>query len=95
MTDCPHCGRPMVPAAGPFDDHPVKRRIYDCLRRHPHGVSRDGIIEYVWANDPSGGPESYNTVAVHVCAMRKALKSAGLTIKSRGGPGALYRLVSL
>jgi DNA-binding response OmpR family regulator len=92
MNRCPCCGQVIIAAAGPFDDQPVKRRIYDFLRNHPEGVNRSEIADHIYADDPDGGPDTMNVIAVHIHKMRKRLVPLGLTITGHQGPGSLYRL---
>ena len=88
---CPHCLQ-VIPPKGLFRDQPIKKRIYEYLAAHPEGVTRQQILDRVWADDPDGGPEFANVVSVHVKHMRPILEREGLTISCAKGAGATYRL---
>jgi N6-adenosine-specific RNA methylase IME4 len=75
-----------------FRDQPVKRRLYQCLLDHPEGATRRQLMDHVYADDPDGGPDCENVVAVHVKHMRPILEREGLTITSERGPGSHYRI---
>jgi DNA-binding response OmpR family regulator len=91
---CAHCGQ-VIPPKHLFDRQPIKRRIYEFVAAHPEGVTRQQIIDSVYADDIDGGPEFANVVSVHVKAMRPILEREGLTITCARGPGATYRLREL
>jgi hypothetical protein len=88
---CPGCGRP-VPR-GDLDLPHVKRRIFDLVNQRP-GISAERLCELVWADDPSGGPESgRKAIHVHVNQLNRRLASFGIAV--RGSLTAGYRLVVL
>ena len=91
LSHCPCCKR-AIPPKGLFSNQPVKKRIYEYLAAHPEGVTRQQILDRVWADDPDGGPEFANVVSVHVKHMRPILEREGLTISCAKGAGATYRL---
>jgi hypothetical protein len=91
ITCCPGCGRP-VPR-GDLDLPHVKRRIFDLVNQRP-GISAERLCELVWADDPSGGPESgRKAIHVHVNQLNRRLASFGIAV--RGSLTAGYRLVVL
>ncbi len=92
---CECCGQIIPPAIGALDNMRVKKRIYECVARHPEGVSRSEIIESVYADDPDGGPEFANVISVHVARINKLIEREGVRIHSTRGPHAVYRLVAL
>jgi hypothetical protein len=88
ITCCPGCGRPL-----PRDNlglpH-IKRRIYELVSRHP-GISAEHLCELVWADDPSGGPESgRKAIHVHVNQLNRRLAVFGIAV--RGSLTAGYQL---
>lgn len=90
---CPTCKRPFAPD---FDaGGPVSQRIYDYIAKHPEGVTRYQVIDWVYADRKDGGPEWANGISVMIMALNKKLAERGMKIKSRGGPGSIYRLVSI
>ena len=94
LKTCPHCGQ-LIPPRPLFANAWIKQRIYDLVARSPQGISARAVFEQVWANDPDGGPESLNCIAVHVKQMVPILTRAGVAIRSTGGPYARYHLVKL
>jgi DNA modification methylase len=73
---------------------PLKARIFDVLWRNWRTgrlITRDQMMDLVYANDPNGGPESENIISVQVGLTREAIAPFGLTIKGRIG----YSLTTL
>src|SRR6516164_5920763 len=91
LSHCPRC-KQLIPPKDLFRSQPVKARIYEFIAAHPEGVTRQQILDRVWADDIDGGPEFANVVSVHVKAMRPILEREGVTITCARGPGATYRL---
>jgi hypothetical protein len=69
--------------------------MVDYLAKHPEGSTVWQILEAIYADDPSGGPEQHNIVPVMKLHANKHLHRQGWHIKSSGGPGSLYTLVKL
>ena len=90
---CESCGQ-IIPPKLLFEHQPVKKRIYDFIAKHPEGVSRDQILDAVYADDPDGGPTP-QAVSVHIFLMRRVLNPLGLTITSPRGRGASFRLIAM
>lgn len=89
---CPACGRPFAPA---FDTGgPVSQAIYDYIAQHPEGVTREQVISHVYRDREDGGPEWANGISVMIHKLNLKLARKNIRIKSRGGPGAVYRLVT-
>ena len=94
---CEACGHPLpaddVELALPY----IKRRIFQAVRRAGRrGIGVEGIMDYVYGNDPSGGPDSTNVLHVHRGKMQPILAKFGLKIScDRTGPGASWRLEKL
>jgi DNA-binding response OmpR family regulator len=91
LSHCPRC-KQLIPPKDLFRSQPVKARIYEFIAAHPEGVTRQQILDRVWADDIDGGPEFANVVSVHVKAMRPILEREGVTITCARGRGATYRL---
>lgn len=69
----------------------LQRRIFSVVKRAGQaGIPRRDIKDIVYANDPSGGPDT-NTISVAVCQMKPRLARFGLTIVSRGHSGYVLR----
>lgn len=93
---CPHCGLPSV-----GDDIaavlPGKQRmLYEIVRDSGQvGVTVWQAIERLYASDPNGGPEHKSIISVMTKNINRKIDRFGIAIKSRGGPGAVYKLVGL
>jgi hypothetical protein len=97
LTACPCCKRlfPFPSDAIKLSGN-VRRRYFDALAKAPDGLTREQILNAVYADDPNGGPDAYETVRQHIFEINKTLAKHGLKIKSPlGGPGARYYLVQL
>lgn len=96
MTRRPHvcsaCGRPFLPrlvARGP-----VRQRIVDAIANRPDGITRGELLDRVYADDPDGGPDNPNTVAVLIKHANVDLAPQGYRIEPTWrGRGARYRLI--
>lgn len=68
-------------------------RIIAMMRRHPgRYVSRGELIEFLFGDDPDGGPEWVSHgIAVRMHRIRARLKGAPIAVESCKGKG--YRLV--
>lgn len=103
---CPACGQPLSRhSLQPSQVRDVaglsefQLRIFDRLnRRFGAWVQTRLVVDYLYADDPDGGPESANKVLnVEAHSMRRKLRPFGLTVrgKSSGGTGGAegqYRL---
>jgi hypothetical protein len=90
VAQCRHCGQIIPPKIGLPR---VKQRIYDCVASHPAGVTTDQILDYVYADDPNGGPDR-PCVRAHVYQMNKHhLIPFGVFLRADHGPGAKYILM--
>jgi len=73
---------------------PSQQRIFDALRSRPRTCAE--LVDLLYAEREDGGPDfAATTVHVFVNQMRGKLKPHGMTIRSGGGPGAVYRLEAL
>lgn len=88
INTCPHCGSLLIEKV---IFPPVKQRIFDYIRKHPH-CTADAIVAAVYRDDPDGGPDS-NALSVHLNQMKPILKENGLRIVCPfRGPGATYHI---
>lgn len=95
MKCCPTCGRAFPPK---IDVGGKKRQIiFDYVARHPEGVTVGQIMGHLYADDPNGGPESMNIVAVQAMHINRYLekRKQPYRIRGRGGPGSVYRLYTV
>jgi hypothetical protein len=91
ITNCPHCGSVML--NGLEMQGKIRNRILEFVRSHP-GASSHQIADYVYADDPNGGPlDASNSIIVTIIKMRPLLKLMGLNIRGRVGVGGGYTLV--
>jgi hypothetical protein len=72
-----------------------RRRLVDILARRPDGMTRRELADWLYADDPNGGPENTFAVCQLVHQARLQLAAQGYTIISDRGPGAHYRLAKL
>jgi hypothetical protein len=73
---------------------PVRQRIVNLIANRPDGITRAEIISAVYADDPNGGPENANGIAVLIHHANKELMPQGFHITPAWrGRGARYRLV--
>lgn len=72
----------------------IQARVFDVLwRAQPERVPTKSIFERVYADDPDGGPESPNIVAVVLCRVRKMVAPLGVEIKGRSWDGSKVEVV--
>jgi hypothetical protein len=81
--------------AEPYVTGRERRRLVEILARRPDGMTRRELADWVYADDPNGGPESTLAVCQLVHQARRQLARQGYTIASDRGPGAHYRLAKL
>lgn len=91
LPTCPHCGNPLLEEIRLFS--PKKHKLLTFIRNNP-GCTLKQIMDHLYGDDPTGGPES-NIISSMLSQMRRDLNRAGLDIVSTGGPGATYQLFSL
>jgi hypothetical protein len=72
-------------------------RVWDIVRRAgPDGISAEALTTRVYADRTDGGPISgTHCIWGHAFHANKVLQAIGQRIVSSGGPGSVYRLVSL
>ena len=93
MTErCECCGQ-LLPIRGlPGGVHlsPLKRRIWEAVSSWP-GMTAQEIMDSVYGNDVSGGPEDDNNIRINICQMNKQLRGHGVEI--RGSKTEGYRIL--
>jgi hypothetical protein len=90
---CECCGHPVPPDDIDAELTPTQRRVYHAVKRAgTMGITNPELMEKVYVDDPDGGPENTNIIAVMMKRVRLVLASRGLTIRSTGGPGSRYYL---
>jgi hypothetical protein len=91
---CPACRRPFPPKL--IVHGPVRQRIVDIIANRPDGITRSEIIDLVYADDSSGGPDNSNTISVLIKRANAELAVQGFRIEPAWlGRGARYRLIQL
>jgi len=88
MTDlpiCPCCGQRLIPQDLVLP--PIKRRIFDAVRRHP-GIDAEALRGQVWATNPNGGPENPKVIHVHIHQLNRLLQPQRIRVRGshRGLP---------
>jgi hypothetical protein len=82
LKTCPSCGQPIAPTGLRLP--PIKQRIYDAVRRRP-GITAQELRDWVWADDPDGGPlTDTKCLHVHVAQLNTLLRPYGITGPFRG-----------
>lgn len=100
LHSCPTCGHAI---AAPCQvkallDVKVTRQQFLILRelvgRYPRPVSRLSLIDTLYGDDASGGPDAAtDNLRVRICALRKVLRPFGWAIqRANGGDVGGYRL---
>lgn len=69
---CPTCNRPFPPEI--IVGGRIRQRVFDYVKAHPEGVTRDEIMRHVYADEPAGGPESFNTISVTIMHINRILR---------------------
>ena len=90
---CPYCGQPL--RLEPRVTGRERRRLVEILARRPDGMTRRELADWLYSDDPNGGPENTFAVCQLVHQARLQLAAQGYTIISDRGPGAHYRLAKL
>jgi hypothetical protein len=96
VTACECCGHPVVADEIERVLTPMQARIFKAVKRAgAAGVSSKDIMGIVYADDPNGGPENTNIIAVVANQANKRLAPLGLKITASRGPWARLRLVEV
>src|SRR6516225_1673600 len=78
---CPYCGQPLLHE--PRVTGRERRRLVEILARRPHGMTRRELADWLYADDPNGGPENTFAVCQLVHQARLQLAAQGYTITWR------------
>jgi hypothetical protein len=90
---CPACRRelpPEIPITGR-----KRQQLIECLRNYPNGRTVPQLMDYVYADDPDGGPEEHNIISVMVKHINSRITDYGWKIIATRGPGSTYHLKRL
>lgn len=100
MKCCPTCGQTVPDELAPAKLTISQRRLVERVRRAgQHGIPSDKLFDYVYEDDPDGGPLS-GMACLHVRIMyiNRRLKNIGKRVlgtpSGRNEPGS-YRLVDI
>lgn len=96
---CPCCaGKGEIDDVPPVPLTPMQLKIFNAVKRSPHGVGGDRLVDVIYADRVDGGPE-YARVSLSVLIINAnaRLKAAGVEITTRvnGRRSLFYRLVAL
>jgi hypothetical protein len=91
---CPCCnGTGLINEYPPVRLSEMQYRIWDIVRRAPHGIAVGELVNRVYADHPNGGPISApQSVCVTVWKANKRLALANQKIVSTKGRGSIYSL---
>ncbi len=92
---CPTCQQPLPPKLQVGGKR--RQALLDYVLKHPHGVTRDQIMDHVWADDPNGGPDARTIISVMIRQINAKLRELGEPGMIRGarGAGAIYKALYL
>jgi hypothetical protein len=82
---CRYCGQPLLPGLRVTGRE--RRRLVEILARRPHGMPRGELADWLYADDPNGGPENMLAVCqlVHQARLQHPEHSYTIIIRSRTG----------
>jgi hypothetical protein len=66
----------------------------EVLSKHPEGLMRKDLFDFVYADDPDGGPSDMRVIPVLIKHANRELWPQGWKITTKIGRGALYKLVN-
>jgi hypothetical protein len=93
MNRCPHCHQIIPPEVHLRGKK--QAAIYEIVAKHPEGVKRNTIIDYMYQLDPNGGPDNaVDCFYVMVGNLNENLKKYKVKIEGSVRTGS-YRLVSI
>jgi len=73
---------------------PIKQRILETVKRRP-GITAQQLRDWVWVDDPNGGPlTGTKNLHVHVAQLNALLRPLGICVRSQGGGYQIIRSVS-
>jgi hypothetical protein len=88
---CEACGQPVLVRSELPPLTPIQEKIFAAVRRRPGLLSAEQLREIVW-DGPDGGPESRNTLFVHLAGLNQRLAALHIVVRSEGGK---YRVRSV
>ena len=90
---CKTCGHPLPEYEALLDLTRLQQRLFAIVQKAGKaGIDAESIMQRLYGNDPTGGPDSANILSVMKNGMTKALQKHGMKIVCRRGPGALWTL---
>ncbi len=93
---CPCCnGSGEIKEHAPVYLSPMQFKVYDTIRRSPHGITGPRLVDKVYADRHDGGPD-YASVSVHVMIKRINDKLKGKKQQiwaTNRGRGGVFKLV--
>ena len=82
---CETCDQPVLVRSELPPLPPTKQRILDAVKRRP-GITAQELRNWVWADDPDGGPlTDKKCLHVHVAQLNALLRPLGIAVRSQGG----------
>jgi hypothetical protein len=96
MITCPVCyGKGEIEEISPTFLPATQLRIYNMVRRSPHGLTASAIAERIYCNRGDDAPNHpVQTIWGLVQAANRRLAAVDQKIISTGGPGSLYKLLT-
>lgn len=90
---CEACGHPLPTYEALLDLTRMQQRLFSIIHKAGRaGIGNEAIMQQMYADDPTGGPESGKIIHVMKQKMRPALQKHGMKLVAKTGPGALWRL---
>jgi hypothetical protein len=92
---CPTCGFPVPDDSVAARLAGKQRTLYETVKAAgARGITTPEIMTALYADDPTGGPESNNIVSVMVRLVNLHIDRYGVVIRGQSGPGSYYRLIT-
>jgi hypothetical protein len=88
---CESCGQPVLMRSELPPLTKIQQKIFDAVKRRPGLLSAEQLREIVW-DGPDGGPESRNTLFVHLAGLNQRLTALHIVVRSEAGK---YRIRSI
>lgn len=89
---CSHCGALIPPSTDDLPHlSPTQQMIYNYIAKKPHCTANQ-IYNYLYSDDPNGGPEFPNIIQVYISQINRKLSDHKIKNISVGYP-ALYKLI--
>jgi hypothetical protein len=93
---CPTCGHPQASDEIAALLSGKQRRLYEIVRKAgTEGIAAKDIMRMLYADDPTGGPETCNIISVFANKANQKIAGKGLKIHARRGPWPLWRLMPI